>query len=271
MQPTTSQEALTQLQGFTSQRKSPVDILNESQKTLGVPDSQQRVVGLRGAVTNTENLLRGVDPSVTGRTQGSLVTDAQRQRLVAMERAPLDQAFQTQQGALANETANANTLNQNAITQAQLSISGEDQKQNALKSIYDLLFGQEQNAEAKRRYEQARADQLARDKASRAAQAAQDNYIASLLASQNAANAPKSTGLDGIFGNGSSLTSVPTSGVTYQSGNTFGMPSGLSLLSGSPTNNRTVDLSSIGRTVDLASVAKKTPTISSPFNLLRGF
>jgi hypothetical protein len=72
---------------------------------LGVPEIRNNVAGLRTTVANTTNALNNVDPSVTGRTSGSLVTEAQRQRLVNMERAPIASELQ-------NESGNLNTQNQ---------------------------------------------------------------------------------------------------------------------------------------------------------------
>jgi len=171
MNPTTSADALSQLQGFQSSRKKPQDVLKESQTRLGIPSVQQRQVGLRSAIGNTENLIRGVDPSVTGRTSGSLVTEAQKQRLVSLERQPLDETFRTQSQALQGEETNLANLERNALTEAQLAMSADDQQQNNLQGIYSMLYQREAD-------ERARQEREA--EARRQAQA-QAQYLQSLL------------------------------------------------------------------------------------------
>src|SRR5215207_9833413 len=54
---------------FEASRRNPLDIYNEAVGQLGVGDVRTRVQNLRNQLLNTENLLNGVDGSVTGRTQ----------------------------------------------------------------------------------------------------------------------------------------------------------------------------------------------------------
>lgn len=158
---TTSQQALQDLQKYQSSRKSAQDILSERETSLGTPTSQQRLVGLRGAISNTENLLKGVDPSVSGRTQGSLVTEAQKQRLISLEREPIAGQLSDQNRALGDETANYNTLSARALQDAQLSIADQESRQNSLQGIYSTLYQQEQDAAAKAAQERAYKQQVA--------------------------------------------------------------------------------------------------------------
>lgn len=148
MQPQNSQEAFNQLSTFQGGRRKPQDILKESETRLNIPNVMQRQAGLRTAITNTENLIRNVDPSVSGRTQGSFVSDAQRNRLVQQERAPLDDTFRTQNQALDQESTNVNQLRQQALQDAQLGIAEDDTKENSLKGMYDVLYRREQDAQA---------------------------------------------------------------------------------------------------------------------------
>lgn len=145
--PSNSSDALSQLNTFRQNRRNPMDYLRESETRLGLPSSRDRLAGLRGAISNTENLLRGVDPSVTGRTQGSLVTEAQRSRMVANERAPIAEQFREQSRALEGETSNLSELSNRSLTEAQLGIGEQSAQEQSLKGLYDMLFGREREAE----------------------------------------------------------------------------------------------------------------------------
>jgi hypothetical protein len=182
MNPQSSRDALSQYQSFQSSRQKPQDVLKASEERLGIPTATQRQVGLRGAITNTENLLKNVDPSVSGRTQGSLVTDAQKQRLIAMEREPIAGQFTEQSRALEGETANVADLNRRALTESQLAISADDARENSLRGVYDVLYRQEQ-------------DQLAREQAAREFAEQQRQFNEQLRASQKG-----SAGLAGLLG-----------------------------------------------------------------------
>ena len=54
----TSQEILGQLQAFQGSRRKPQDVLAAEENRLGVSGVRQRQAGLRGAIMNTENLLK---------------------------------------------------------------------------------------------------------------------------------------------------------------------------------------------------------------------
>lgn len=187
MQPSTSQDAFSQLTAFQKSRRNPNDILQESQTRLGLPSAEQRKVGLRGAISNTENLLKGVDPSVTGRTAGTFTSEAQRNRLVQLERAPLADQFTEQSRALEGETANVADLNARALTEAQLASSTQDKQESDLKGIYDILLAREQQAEEKRRYEEEQ--RIAREAQAAALRASQQqgDYLSNLFKTNNPA------------------------------------------------------------------------------------
>lgn len=186
MQPQNSRDALSQLQSFQSSRRKPQDVIREQEQQLGLPSAQQRQIGLRAAIGNTENLLRNVDPSVSGRTQGSLVTEAQKQRLVAMEREPISDQFREQSRALEGETANLNELNRRALTGAQLAISEQDAQENALRGVYQNLYQREQDEAARIQRDREFAEQ-------------QRQFNEQLRASNAGA-----ASLAGLFGGGSS-------------------------------------------------------------------
>lgn len=157
-----SSDVLAQLDAFRASRRKPQDIQTETEAKLGLPTAQQRLTGLRGAITNTENLLRNVDSSVTGRTSGTFTTEAQRQRLVAKERAPLSDEFREQSRALEGEQANISDLRQQVGQQTGFAIGEQDKQEGTLKSLYDTLFGREQAETSQREREQARVQEQQR-------------------------------------------------------------------------------------------------------------
>lgn len=174
----TSAEILGQLQSFQSARRKPQDVLAEQENKLGVSGVRQRQAGLRGAIQNTENLLKQVDPSVTGRTSGSLVSEAQRTKMVANERAPIADQFSEQSRALEGETANLSDLSSSARTAAQLAISADDQQQNYLQSLYQTTYQRERDEQERQERERQRQEEQRR---AAAQEAAQRSYLASLV------------------------------------------------------------------------------------------
>lgn len=201
MQPRTSQEAFTNLQNVQTNRRKPQDILRESEQRLGIPTATQRQVGLRGAITNTENLIRNVDPSVSGRTAGTLVNDAQKQRLIALEREPLSSQFREESRALEGETANISELQRRAMQDAQLSISADDAAENAARGLYDTLYQREQ-------------DDIARRERAKAAAANPGDWLSKYL--QNlGGNAPAARpSLDSFFGGSNTIPVTQSTGST---------------------------------------------------------
>jgi len=148
-----------QLQDAQNAAENPLDIYDRSVNELGVGDVRNRVNSIRGTLLNTENLLNGVDSSVTGRTSGSLVTEAQRQRLVNLERQPLAQQYGQQQSALGNETANLSDLLGQASNRSNLISTGQQQKIGNLKDLLSVATQKEAaaraQAEADRQYQLA--------------------------------------------------------------------------------------------------------------------
>jgi len=153
--------ATSELSQFQATQKNPLQLLNEAQATLGIPEVRTRVSSLRKSLLDTENLLAGVEGSVQGRTQGSLVTEAQRQRLTNLERQPVAEQLGKFQGAYGMETGNLSDLMGQASQSAQLGIEGQRQKETAIKT---KLGGLESSYERLSKEEAAR---LAREQADR--------------------------------------------------------------------------------------------------------
>lgn len=175
-----SQEALQQLQQFQSSRANPLDIYSKATQDLGVGDVRGRVTGLRNTLLNTENLLNQVEGSVTGRTQGSLVTEAQRQRLANLERQPLAAQYGQQSKGLANEQATLSDLLNQAQQRSSMEFQGLQTKEQSLRDVYNSMFQREQEQRRREEADRAFAEQqrqyneslrLQREAANRAARA----------------------------------------------------------------------------------------------------
>jgi hypothetical protein len=174
-----------QIANYDKTPVTSVDALNSALGTYGVPEIRSRVSGLRTTLQNTENSLNAVDPSVTGRTSGSLVTEAQREKQVTNERAPIAQQYGQQQQALTGESANLADATSNAEKIASAKVSDYNTGRASLVNRYDTQYKREQ-------------DQIANDRAAAAAKAA----------------AAGSGGIDygSLFGGGGAAGGTPAAG-----------------------------------------------------------
>lgn len=120
-----------------------VDALNSAMAQYGVPEMRQQVAGLNTTITNTQNALNNVDPSVTGRTQGSLVTEAQREKQVNNERAPIAQQLTSQQGALGTATNGLSDAEKNAELLATNKVNDYNTGRQALVDQYNMTTARE--------------------------------------------------------------------------------------------------------------------------------
>lgn len=132
--------------------------LNEALGQFGVPEIRNTVSGLRTTVANTTNSLNAVDPSVTGRTQGSLVTEAQRQRQVANERAPIAQELSGETGKLTEQQQALQDALGQATTQANNKVADYTRGRSALQDQYDMTYKREQDAAATAAQQAAEAE-----------------------------------------------------------------------------------------------------------------
>lgn len=133
--------------------------LNDALGQYGVPEIRNTVSGLRTTVANTTSALNNVDPSVTGRTSGSLVTEAQRQRQVNTERAPIAQNLTDENSSLnSNQQTLTDAMNQ-ATTLANNKVSDYNAGRTALQGEYDIAYKREQDAAAAAAQAAAAAEQ----------------------------------------------------------------------------------------------------------------
>lgn len=153
-----SRQALQELNQFRSTRRPAQDYYSQAQQELGTGAAQQRAQELRGLIRGTEQALRGVESSVAGRTQGSLVSESQRSALANLERKPLGEQFREQQGALSEQDALYQNLLGEAGRRAGFAYQSDADRESALQQQYNTLFTREeaerQAAEERRRFEE---------------------------------------------------------------------------------------------------------------------
>lgn len=149
MDPNALASQITQL----DQSYNPTDTYNKITASLGIPDARTRVQALQKNLLDTENAIRAVDPSVTARTSNALVSEAQRGRLVNMEKAPLTDTYSQQNQQYGQQQSLLNDLTGQATTQAQLAEATYKTKRQSLADQLNLALQAQKDAEDKRRWE----------------------------------------------------------------------------------------------------------------------
>lgn len=174
-----SASALNNLQNYQKSILSADQASNQANEQLGVSGAQQQVQGLRGAIARTSGLLQQVAPSVYGRTQGSLVTNAQAGRQIQNEQAPIAQQLETQN----RDYGSASEDYKDLLGRAQAKASGTLQEQQGQISYLQQIY---QNIAAK--------EQADRDEAYRQSSLAEQRRQADLQASTARATARNAAG-----------------------------------------------------------------------------
>lgn len=134
-----------QLANYDQNKVTSTDALNQALTQYGVPEIRNTVSGLRTTLANTQNAYNAVDPSVTGRTQGSLVTEAQRSKQVSNERAPIAGQIGDQSKALNQNQQDLTDALGQATTQATNKVNDYNTGRAALQSQYDTTYKREQD------------------------------------------------------------------------------------------------------------------------------
>jgi hypothetical protein len=142
-----------ELTNFDKTAKDPLSVYNDALAKLGIADARTRVQSTKQQLMNTENLLRNVEGSVSGRTQNSLVTEAQKQRLVAMEQAPLNEAMRIQGQNFDLASGDYNRIMGEGKVQSDLFIQGQAQKRQALIDRLEIARDNAKTAEDRRRWQ----------------------------------------------------------------------------------------------------------------------
>lgn len=155
-----SQTALTQYQQAANSAQNPQQLLQGAQQQYGVGAAQQTVQGLRGAIQNTSNLLQQVAPSVMGRTQNSLVTNAQSNRIIQNEQAPISQQLSKQGQDYQYANSDLSNAENQANEAANLAYKGQQDKLSYLQNLYNTVYSKEQNDRAAQAAEAQRQEQI---------------------------------------------------------------------------------------------------------------
>lgn len=174
--PPSSAAAATALQNFQNSEVSPQAALDQGNSKYGVSALGSQLDALRSTTSNLQKSIANVDPSVTGRTSGSLVTEAQRQAIVNNEREPLVHDFNDVSTNLNNVDKQYSEATGLASNYANAVLANQ-------KNTYDQLFGQYQTA-------------LQKEQADAAAAEKQREFNATLAEQQAARKAAASSGLD---------------------------------------------------------------------------
>lgn len=157
MQPSSS--LFQQYQTFQNSRTKPEDYVKRYSTDLGVEDAKARVKSARTAIRSTEDTIAAAPEGVAGRTGGSLVTDAQRNRLTQNEIAPLNEIMRTQSGAFSDANADLTTLGSELDKRVGYGLQSDDTQANTLLTLYQAASQAEKEAEARRQWEAQMAEQ----------------------------------------------------------------------------------------------------------------
>lgn len=147
-----SADLAAKLASFDQATPNPTDIYNKVTTQLGIPDARTRVQALQTNLINTQNAINAVDPNVTSRTSGSIVTEAQRQRLVNEEKQPLQQTYSTQNQDYGTESTALNNLLSEANTQVSNTQAGYTAQRQSLLDQLSAAQNAEKEAEAQREF-----------------------------------------------------------------------------------------------------------------------
>lgn len=145
----TSQEALAELQKYRSGMQTPEAAMAAARGKYGVDQAKETMTGLRGAIAQTSNLLKNIAPGVMGRTQGSLVSSAQANRMIQNEQAPVQQQL-SEQGQNYNLASSDYTDSLAQSSQdANLALGSQKDQLSYLQGVYDNIFRAEESEKAR--------------------------------------------------------------------------------------------------------------------------
>lgn len=216
-----SNGALKQLQDFNATRKSAGDYYTDASNQLGVGAAQQQANDLRGTIRNTEAALKAVPASVSGRTQGSLVTEAQRARLQNIESDPIAQRLGEQNTQYGDQMTQYRDLLGQAQTRSGLAYQGDTDKARSLQDYYQNVLGQESATEEKRRWEEQFNYQRQQDAAKAAQMAAQTASLNSRINASNSGTDWQKI-IDAMNKSGNSSTEQVLKSFTNKAGDSIG-------------------------------------------------
>lgn len=148
---------------FDKNARNPLDLYNEALDKLGIGDARTRVQGLREQLLNTENMLRGIEGNVNQRTQNSLMTEGQRQKLVANERAPIAQQAADLGRNFEGAYGDYKDIQTEGKTQADMAYQFQRDQRQALMSRLEVAIGQAKTAAEKQKWQKEYDRLVAKD------------------------------------------------------------------------------------------------------------
>ena len=140
------------LEQFDKNYESPIDIYNDVISKLGLSDVRTRVTDLQGALMDTENQIRNVEGSVAGRTQNSLVTESQKQRLVSNEQEPLADLYRTQGQQYELASGDYQRLAEEGRYQSDITYQGQKDERDNILDLLQIAVDNAKTAEEKKRW-----------------------------------------------------------------------------------------------------------------------
>lgn len=163
------EQAIGDIAQFEGSRQNPLDMYNKALEGLGLTDARARVTGLRKQLLDNENLINNLEGDISGRTQGALVTENQRRKLLASEAAPLSQRQQQLSGTFDSAYGDYGNILKEGSQQTQFQLQGDSIRRQALMDRLQQAIERQGTDEDKRRW-QAQFDQLAQQQALEAQQ-----------------------------------------------------------------------------------------------------
>jgi chromosome segregation ATPase len=141
-------DAQNNLTNFQGSMKGANDFYNEAQTQFGVQGAQDTANKSKQALGLTQGLINNLPNSVTGRTQGSLVTEAQRQKLLQNEMTPLNNQYNIQGQNYNDQQSALQSLMEQASGQSSRNYQGQQDKYSTLNDLFKTLLGQKNQAQS---------------------------------------------------------------------------------------------------------------------------
>jgi len=132
----------TALQGVVAAmraREDPLAIYNRLETEAGVPQLRQTSSTLSKEIASVEDYLDTIEPGVSGRTRESLVTEAQRNKMVSSEKEPWVEKLTKLGTALGRVQGSLSDAMSGVGTKTQLAMQGQEQNLEPVKMYYSAL------------------------------------------------------------------------------------------------------------------------------------
>lgn len=141
-----SQEGQKALAQFDTLAPNSAALSGALEGQFGVDELRQRVSGLRKGIIDTENAIEGVGDNVLGRTSGSLVSQAQVDRLTQKEQEPLYDLLGDKTQDLSFTSTDANEAQTRADRFLGFTLDDIAQKRGSIQDRINLALGREETA-----------------------------------------------------------------------------------------------------------------------------